>query len=92
MGLKDLIGRTILRKGATPMLENMMTKVSGKKTYITLGLGIVVAVIGHFWGPIDVGPIDIPAISSADMWQAIWLGLSGTFLRQGVSKSTTPSA
>lgn len=90
MGLKDWIGRIILKKGGTPVLENLMSKVSGKKTYITLGLGIVVAVVGHFWGPIDVGPIDIPAISSADMWKSIWFALSGTFLRQAVPKQ--PSA
>ena len=91
MGLKDWIAVKVLNKEGTPMLGNLMGKVSGQKTYITVGLGIAVAVVGHFWGPLDIGPIDIPQVSSGDMWKLIWEGISVAFLRHGVSKTSTPS-
>ena len=61
-------------------------KIEGKKTYITLSLGMIVAIIGRFWGPLHLGPIDVPQISSSDMWKLIWEGFVFGFLRNGVSK------
>lgn len=87
MGLKDLIGRIILKKEGGPMLQNLMSKVDGQKTYLTIGLGVLVAVVGHFWGPLHVGPVDVPQVSSGDMWKLIWEGVSVAFLRHGVSKA-----
>ena len=67
-------------------MDKFMQKIEGKKTYITLSLGMIVAIIGRFWGPLHLGPIDVPQISSSDMWKLIWEGFVFGFLRNGVSK------
>lgn len=87
MRVKELIGKFILKTKGTSMLNKVMGKLNGYKTYITLTLGIAVAVIGRFWGPIQVGPISIPAVENGQMWEIVWQALSGMFLRAGVKKS-----
>lgn len=71
--------------------ENMITKLwaalDGSKTYLLAGLGVVIALIGHFCGPVHVGPIDIPAITWEQVWSTLWTsGLFGA-LRLGISKN-----
>lgn len=71
------------------MLEKLKAGLDGKKTYITLGLGVLVAVAGNLFGPIDLpGSYDIPAVSSSDMWKIIWEGLAATFLRAGIASKS----
>jgi hypothetical protein len=87
MGLKSWAIRWIVQKKGTPIMGKILSKLSGYKTYIALGLGIVVAVVGRFWGPLVVGPIEIPAVETGEMWNIIWQALAGMFLRNGVAKS-----
>lgn len=90
----QIVGTKILKGKAEKPMGELMAKLSGYKTYITLILGIVVAVAGHFWGPIDLpGPADIPYMDAKTMWEAIWMGLTGVFMRAGIAKSgPTPPA
>lgn len=69
------------------MLGNALSVVQGKKTYILAGLGAVVAIVGHFWGPLSLAGNTIPQVSSADMWKAIWAVGSLASLRHGISTS-----
>ena len=87
MGLKDWILRKIVQKEGNKMLGGIMEKLSGYKTYITALLGIIVVIIGHFFGPINAGPVQIPLIESGDMWKGIWDALMIIFLRKGISVS-----
>ena len=74
-------------------MGNLLSKVDGYKTYGVAALGIVVAVVGHYWGPIQAGPLDIPQIDSKAMWEAVWAGITAMTIRHGVTKSgPTPPA
>jgi hypothetical protein len=75
------------------MLSNAFNALQGKKTYVLAALGAVVAVVGHFWGPLSLAGQTIPAITSDDMWKAIWAVASLASVRHGISTSNggTPS-
>jgi len=75
------------------MLGNIFNAIQGKKTYILAGLGAIVAVVGHFWGPLNIAGTTIPQVATPDMWKAIWAVGSLASLRHGVSTSQggTPS-
>lgn len=70
-------------------MGELMSKLSGYRTYGVLILGALIAIAGHFWGPIDLpGEVmDIPVIESKEMWAAIWGALVGIFMRKGVADS-----
>ncbi len=87
MSLKTWIMKKIVERKGSPMLDKVIAKVSGLKTYITSIIAILVLVIGRYWGPINVGPIDIPAIEAAAMWKGIWAAVTACFMRAGVKKS-----
>ncbi len=87
MSLKEWAIKWVVQRKGTAIMGKLLEKVSGYKTYIALSLGVVVAVVGRFWGPLHVGPIDIPAIETAEMWKIIWEAVAGMFLRAGVKKS-----
>lgn len=87
MDLKKIVGKWILKRKVGKMLEKLMSGLQGKKTYVTATLGIVIAVVGHFLGPLSVGGVEIPQISSGQMWEAVWMGLMALFMRKGVSAS-----
>lgn len=69
------------------MLENIASKVSGYKTYIVAGAGIIVALVAHFFGPFTIGTIDVPQLSWSEVWGIIWNGGMFSFLRMGVKKT-----
>lgn len=70
------------------MLTKLMDAVSGYKTYLLAGLGIAVALAGHFWGPFQLGALAVPAFTWNEVWTVVWN--SGLFaaLRGGISKAT----
>jgi len=70
------------------MLANLFNSVQGYKTYILAGLGAIVAIVGHFWGPLTIAGTVIPQISSPDMWKEIWAVGSLASLRHGITTST----
>ena len=70
------------------MLESLKEKIDGKKTYITVGIGLLVALVGVLVGPVDLpGNLpDIPAVTVQDFVKLLWEGAIGVFIRNGVAK------
>ena len=86
--IKNLIGKMIfsqITKEATKKMPNIIGKLDGYKTYITAIIGIFVAFIGAAWGPINIGPVDIPSIPWNEFWNILWNALMIVFLRKGVT-------
>lgn len=70
------------------MLNKLATALAGSKTYILAALGIIVAVVGHFWGPINIGNLTIPQMSWNEVWQIVWGGGLFAALRHGVGSNS----
>lgn len=71
------------------MLTKVWNALSGYKTYLLAGVGVAVALTGHFAGPVQVGSLTIPAMSWNDVWNVVWNGGLFSALRAGVSASKT---
>lgn len=85
--LRNLVAKMVVKKGVKVMFDSLKNKLEGKKTYITVGAGLIVAAVGVLFGPVDLpGPVDIPAVSSQEFFKLLWEGLIGTFIRAGVAK------
>lgn len=65
----------------------MFQKIDGYKTYALAMLGVLVSAAGYLWGPVHVGPVNIPQVSPDDFARALWACLSLAALRHGVSTS-----
>jgi hypothetical protein len=87
MSITSWIAKKLLQKKMEGIMGKIMSLLDGWKTYITAALGIIMVVVGHFWGPLSLGGIEIPYVEAGAMWQVIWAALTGIFLRQGVAKS-----
>jgi hypothetical protein len=87
MSITNWIAKKLFQKKMEDIMGKVIAALSGWKTYITLGLGIIIAIVGHFWGPLSLGGVEIPYVTSEGLWQVVWAALTGIFLRQGVSKS-----
>ena len=61
-----------------------MDIINGKRTYISAGIGIVVAIAGYAFGPIDLGVVIIPQIGINDAAKLIWAGIMVIFMRAGI--------
>lgn len=83
--------RKIVQKKGDKMLTNFFNRINGYKTYITVTVGAIVVIIGHFWGPLTLGGVSIPFVETSDMWRTIWEAISVAFLRKGVASVGTPS-
>jgi len=68
------------------MLPKLLASVDGYKTYIVAVLGIVIALVGHFWGPITISGVQIPKTNWTDVWTAIQLSGLGATLRHAIAK------
>ena len=62
----------IIKMEAKVMLTKLWAALEGYKTYCLAGVGILIAIVGHFWGPVDVGSLQIPAFSWNDVFQVAW--------------------
>jgi hypothetical protein len=82
----------IAQRKAEKTMGNLLGKVDGYKVYITAVLGALVAVVGHFWGPLHLGPVDVPAVTSGEMWAAVWAAVGAVNMRHAVSKAAPPQA
>lgn len=70
------------------MLEGVRAKLDGKKTYIISIVGILVGLVGLLFGPVDLGPINIPKITYGEFWSIVWNGGLFSALRVGLTKET----
>lgn len=85
--LKSSLLKIVVKKGVNIMFDSLKGKLDGKKTYITVAVGLLVAACGVLFGPVDLpGPVDIPAVTSQEFFKLLWEGLIGSFIRSGVSK------
>jgi len=84
--LKTFLVKFILKRKVITMLDALKGKLEGKKTYVTVGVGLLVAAVGVLFGPVDLpGPVDIPAVTPQDFFKLLWEGLLATFIRVGVA-------
>lgn len=74
------------------MFSKLFAAIQGYKTYILAVVGIIVAVVGHFWGPITIGSVSIPQMTWDQVWAVVWNGGLFAALRHGVENSGTPPA
>lgn len=72
------------------MFQKTLTFLEGKKTYGVSILGIIVGLIGHFYGPLHVGPLEIPQFTSNEIFTAVWGG--GLFSALRAKKEPSPLA
>ena len=56
------------------MLDKLKTAVDGYKTYLISGIGLAVALAGHFWGPFNLGTFTVPLFSWNQVWDIAWTG------------------
>ena len=83
----NFVERWIIEKGVQNTMSALFDKLSGYKTYILAGLGILVGLVGHFFGPFNIGSLQVPAFSWNDVWNLVWNGGLFAALRAGVAKS-----
>ena len=63
-----------------------VSAIDGYKTYILAAIGIIVAVVGHYWGPLQIGQVTVPQFSWNDVLGIAWKsGVIGA-LRHGYGK------
>ena len=75
--IKEWLIRQVIERRIKKMLDSIKTKLEGKKTYITAGIGILVALVGVLWGPIEIGGLTIPEYSVNEFFSILWA--SGLF-------------
>ena len=85
--IKRLIFNLVLKRRIIKMLDKLKDKLSGQKTYITAGLGALVAIVGFVAGPVDLpGGVEIPAMDAKTALEAVWVAAMAIFMRAGVKK------
>jgi hypothetical protein len=67
-------------------LDKVFAAINGYKTYVLAGVGIVVSLVGHFWGPVTLAGGTIPTQSWSDVWKVIYASGIISALRHGISK------
>ena len=82
----NFIKRWLIQKAVTNMLTKVFSKLDGFKTYITVGVGILTAVVAHFWGPLDIAGVQIPQLSWGQVWAVLWGGTLGATMRNAIAK------
>ena len=88
MSMIQKIGLWFIERRIKKQMANIIEKVAGYKTYITLGFGAISATVAYLVGGFDVMGQTIPAPESLGALLNIWwVALSGMFLRAGVNKS-----
>ena len=70
----NFIEKWFIEKGGSAMLTKLWDALNGWKTHILAGLGIFIALAGHFWGPFNLGSLTVPQFQWGDVWQIIWNG------------------
>ena len=79
--IKQWIIKTIIQKKGAKMLDSLKTKLEGKKTIITAGLGVLVALVGVLFGPVNLpGNLTIPEYTVNEFFSVLWASGLFTFL------------
>ena len=79
--IKEWIIKTIIQRKVTQMLDGLKAKLEGKKTYITAGLGVLVALVGVLFGPVNLpGNLTIPEYTWNEFFSMLWASGLCTFL------------
>ena len=89
MGKPNFLVRWLIQLKGESMLTKLFDALKGYKTYVLAVVGIVVALVGHFYGPVQLGSLSIPQMSWGDVWQVIWT--SGLFSALRHSNGNTSS-
>ena len=84
MGLKNFVIKLILKRKVKAMLDKLTSKLSGYRTYITATVGILIALVGVVFGPIDLAGVSIPKITFNDFFKVVWEAALVVFLRKGI--------
>ena len=83
----NFLERKLIQEEIQIMLTKLADSVNGSKTYILAVVGIIIALVGHFYGPLQIAGTTIPAESWGDVWKVIYAsGLIGSF-RHAISKN-----
>ena len=87
--LLERITRKLIERRVRVMFDKLKEMLSGKKTHITVVTGLVVALMGVLFGPIDLpDPIpDIPKVEWSVFFKLLWEGGALSFLRMGIKKN-----
>lgn len=68
------------------MIDKIKEFLSGKKTYILMGLGVLVALVQYATG-LDFGMSELPpAVSIGDLVQQIYVFIVGASARAAIAK------
>lgn len=86
----NFIVKKIIEWKGTKIMGNILAKIDGFRTYIAIGLGILIGVAGHFWGPITLGPVEVPFVTSKELWAMVWAGVTAFYGRKAISKVQAP--
>ena len=79
--LKMWLIKKVIERKVKPMLDSLKAKLEGKKTYLTAGIGMLVALVGVLWGPVEiVGGLTIPEYSWNEFFSMLWASGLFTFL------------
>lgn len=62
------------------MMTKLWQALEGYKTYTLAGLGVLIALAGHFWGPFQIGSLEVPSFSWNDVFKILWNGGLFSFL------------
>jgi hypothetical protein len=68
----NFLVKWIVEKEGVKMLTSLWSKIDGYKSYGLAVVAIFVALVGHFWGPISIGAIQIPAFDWSAFWALTW--------------------
>lgn len=81
----NFIVKWFIERRIKEMLNKLFAALAGYKTHSLVVVGILVALLGHFYGPLDIGTLKIPQFSWEEVFKIIWNGGLFSALRSGVN-------
>jgi len=86
----NMLVKGLIRVVGTFGLKKIKGKVDGKKCHAIGILGVLVALAGVYWGPIDIlpGPAEliVPALTYKEFWGIVWGSTSLMAGRSAIKK------
>ena len=81
--MRNFIKKWIIENGGKIMLTKLFDSIKGYKTYTLSILGILIALAGHFYGPVQFGSLSVPYMGWSEVWNVIWTSGLFSALRHG---------